>query len=202
MPILYLFSVTGYPTGIGDARASFGGFTDNQVYATAAIDLCKEAERDLPAQCGIALETSLDGRTLTVNAKVKSFISQACSLVVFVTEDNIAADQRSYDWDDPEVITGFVHNDVARACLSSFTGDAIALSSTATAAKTYTYSIPSKFNLSNCRVVAYIYAPYGDYINTHSVTNVSYLSGDAFASQYIANSASCPVGGSIDFRYE
>ncbi len=112
----------------------------------------------------IAISSQLDGNTLTVDATVvyRNGSTPGDKLVVYLLESGIKADQANYFNNVPghpyyqqgNPIIDFVHNDAIRKSLSNLFGDNIPQ----TAAfeeytKSYTYDVPSEYNVENLSFV-------------------------------------------------
>ncbi len=152
------FSIGGYPSGRINRTIDWNE-TDSQVLGYL----------DDPKECGLALETSISGSTLSVTAKAHYDIDAFTDhkLVVYVLENGILADQANYmnsDSTSPwfgagNPIPNFEHNHVVRAALTDCLGDAIpagdsVLGSTYT--KDFTFSIPGSYDSSKMEVVAFV----------------------------------------------
>jgi hypothetical protein len=119
----------------------------------------------IPSNLGLALESSIDGRKLSLKVKVKFGIDFSdLKLVVYLTEYGLKAPQRTYgDLGYGEgtdgYLTDFVHDNVLRASISSLFGDAIDASSLKKGnifEKSYSYDIPAAYDLENLEIKAFV----------------------------------------------
>jgi len=117
------------------------------------------------AVLGIGLTTGVSGATVSVNVKVKFGlnINQPLKLVIYLVEDGLVYDQVNYGYYNlPNPIPNFVHHNVMRGAATDIFGDDIPSTQQTTNNVWQTsYSIDaSKYNVANCRVVAFVL--YGD----------------------------------------
>ena len=129
---------------------------------------------DNKAKAGVALESTLSEKTLTLKFKSK-FAEDFSDLkyVVFLLEDDIKLDQSQWaggdygygrgtdrDGDGRMWLINFNHTDVLRhAFTSGPLGDAIPLSSTkkgSTFEKSFTYEVPTSFNKEKLKLVGIV----------------------------------------------
>jgi hypothetical protein len=114
----------------------------------------------IPSTVGIALESSIKTRTLTLKAKVGFGADLSdLKLVVYLTENGLKADQANYDdfgYGTANPLVDFVHDNVLRASLSDVFGDAIDSSLSKNGEifeKTYEYVIPDDYSILSNLVV-------------------------------------------------
>jgi len=152
------FGIDGYPTGKIN-RTTTWNESDAQVLNALNDN----------RSCGLAIDSSISGTTLSVDAKVHYDIDAdgAHRLVVYVLEDNLHYNQANYMNNDNSShwygagnpIVGFEHDNVGRAVLTNVLGDAIA-SSEAVMGNTYTqsfnYTIPAAYVAANLELVAFV----------------------------------------------
>lgn len=124
-----------------------------------------------PKKLGLALESTLDKRTLSLKTKVQfGFPYNDLKLVVYILENGIIADQTNFTsyFSDLEVYTagngnpiskGFTHDNVLRKSLTAVLGDNISSSSSKsgnTYEKTFSYEIPAGFDVTDMEIVAFV----------------------------------------------
>ena len=191
MPYYYRFQVSGFPTGIVDARANILNYSPVSYPTNAAKNVVMETVSAHPTKTGIAISSTLQGRKVT--ADVQIYVKEADSYKVYalILEDDIVGYQNgggnSYD-----------HDHIARVQLSSASGDPMEISTGNTIwTKTYSADIPTSYNISNMRILVYVEKPYG---NQSKVNNVSYVEYGNYGDTYVDNSRSVKVGttGSIE----
>jgi len=147
-----------------------------------------------PATSGIAIESRREGETLKLKLRVKAESTGEYNVMAIVVEDDAVMRQRLY----PDFIhmigdyvEDFVHQSVATFGLPGVdyrTGQSIGEIETGQE-KTAEFSIMlnkdvgRNVNLDNCRVIAYVLKPLG-------------------TSYTVNNSATCPLDGSVDYKYD
>ena len=121
----------------------------------------------LETDLSIAISSQISGSTLSVDAKViyKNGAEPGDKLVVYLLESGIIADQANYFNSDPNSpyfgmgnpIVDFVHNDALRNSLSGLFGDNIPETAPYEEyKKTYTFSVPSEYNVNNLSFVVMV----------------------------------------------
>ena len=152
------FGVSGYPWAIlnrkGTGAAGRWGETDGEITSIAAN----------PSKAGVAIESSISDRDLTVKIKAKfSEDFTGLKYVIYILENGLIADQYNYaDFgygaDNP--LKDFVHNHTLRKALtSSPLGDAISDASSKKGSvfeKTHNYTIPAAYNKDKMEIVAFV----------------------------------------------
>lgn len=149
-----------------------------------------------PVKSGIAIESKINETSIDVTLKVKVNETDEYHVCAIIVEDNIVKRQTVYtsnSADDYIRDDAFVHNSVATYIMPGtnlHTGKRLGFVS-AGAEVFESFSIPldktiSKsrtVNHANCRVVAYVLKKEGDQF-------------------YINNATTCPVNGSVDYKYK
>lgn len=178
------FSIDSFPTGIVDCRASVPNSTDPSETASLAEAVAKETEVNYPAQSGISCSSFLSGSELTV--LVTNYFKQADSyrVVVLLLEDGIIGYQSG-------ATANYVHNDVARAALTSMSGSSVKITEDNPVwTGMFTSSIKVS-NPDNLKVLVYVEKPYGD---QPLVEGVDYVRYDNYGGSYVDNCRVVPVG--------
>lgn len=171
--VISAFGIQSFPTGVFDWRYTCGN-NNSQIkqYISQLIS-------NYPATSGIAIESSLQGRKATIKATVKSSQTDDYTLGILIVEDGIVAPQNNLNvW-----IENYVHDGAVRYLLTPITGtDLGTVEKDKEEPSTFTIDIDAKYNLDKCRVVAYTMK------NTSGVYHIN-------------NSATCPINGTVDYRY-
>lgn len=128
------------------------------------------------AKAGIAMSSTMEGRTATVTVRVTPSESGEYFLGVAVVEDGIAGTQNGVEGT-------YINNDTFRVIDTAVTGNALG-SLTAYTETSQEFSFDLSKYTDNCRIVAYV--------------NVS----DGKDGYLTTNAASCPINGSTDYRFE
>ena len=144
------FNITGVPTNVINRNFNWNNDTTVLNQQTTGY-----------SSVGLSLETSISGSTIDVTSKVAfdSTISTPLKLVVNLVEDSIAYNQANYGhFGLPNPIVLFCHRYILRKNLTNLLGDVIpTIKTVANTTYTTTYSInTSGYNLSHCRIVAYV----------------------------------------------
>lgn len=105
--------------------------------------------------------------SLTVSGNfVSGMTFDSPRLSVYIMQDDI--------WGSQTGATGkYQHNHVIRGCITDVWGDATAITNTtagSTFSKTYTYTLPTKFNAKNCWVAAFV-SNYSSDVNNCRIAN-------------------------------
>ncbi len=151
------YEVIFVPTAFTN-RQYFFGFLDNYEWAlTGAGD---------EVNTSIALNSSLDGNELTVEASVISEDAlEDKRLVLLLLENGLIYDQDNAGNNDPDSpyymmgnpIPDFVHNDVLRESFTDIFGDAIpSTPAYSKYTREFNMTVPSGYNLDNLSLVAFV----------------------------------------------
>ena len=186
------FGVAGFPWGIlnrkGTGDAGRWGEGDAQITSIAAS----------PSKAGVAIESSITGRDLTVKIKAKfSEDYTGLKYVIYLLENDLKATQRTYgdlgygigteipSGSDKWWLVDFEHKHVLRKALTSGPlGDAIDDSSSKKGSifeKSHTYTIPAAYNKDKMEIVAFVVksdksvlnARYSEFGKTQSFQEIS-----------------------------
>lgn len=109
---------------------------------------------------GVAMTSSIANGTITMDVKVmfgKDFTNNL-KLVVYVLENGLIYDQHNYtSYYEGDILVGYEHNHVLRACPTTMTGETIDTNQTMIG-NTYTksFSIPVPVNVSNIENVEFV----------------------------------------------
>lgn len=165
------FGIDGFPTG-KISRTITWNETDAQVLSVL----------DDNKSCGLAIDSSISGATLSVTAKVHYDIDagEEHKLVVYVLEDGLHYDQANYmnneagsPWNGAgNPIPNFEHENVARVALTNILGDVIPAGDTvlgSTYTKDFTYTIPAAYVTANLELVACVVDASGTVVNVQKV---------------------------------
>ena len=128
------------------------------------------------AQAGIAMTSTMEGRTANVTVRVTPSQSGTYYLGVAVVEDGLAGTQNGVEGT-------YINNDTFRILDTEVTGNELG-SLTANTEVSQQFSFDLSKYTDNCRIVAYV--------------NMS----DGNGGYTTTNAASCPINGSIDYRFE
>lgn len=106
--------------------------------------------------------------SLTVSGSFASDMTfDSPRLSVYIMQDDIWGTQSGYSGK-------YQHNHVIRGCITDVWGDATAITNTtagSTFSKTYTYTLPTKFNAKNCWVAAFVSNYDASNVNNRRIAN-------------------------------
>jgi hypothetical protein len=141
----------------------------NTLLPSAISDVPTEWAAQFAEYVNIEPELSLEVVSSVVNGSMSSTVkltaenvcTRKLSLCVYVVEDNIISGQLDYD-SDPSIIEDYVHNHVLRMSFNGALGESVKedteeMAKGATIEKSYSKAIKPEWNISNCKVVAFVY---------------------------------------------
>lgn len=157
--------LTGYPAGTISrtvfTNSSYGvqasGKMAMYLTATGWFGAANEITSQI-APVNIGIKASYDANTRILTAEVETYytseITQVLYMNVAITEDNLVVKQIDLGVVKPN----YIHKDVLRTYVTGQWGEKITTATTlSTRTKnTYTYTLPSEWNASNCKVVAFV----------------------------------------------
>ena len=170
-PFLNRFNVDGFPTGIVDARANIPNYNNTSTTASVAMAVAEETHENYPSQTGIAVNSTLDGTSLTVDLSLYVKEADTYRVTVLLLEDKIIGYQNGV-----AMSSRYEHNDIARQAVWE---------------KTFTSTISSKYKPENLRLLVYVEKPYGNREKAHGVDGAEY---DNYGDTYIDNCRAVAVG--------
>ena len=179
------FRISGFPSGIVDSRASIPNYSSTSVTASAVVAVAQETQQAYPAKTGIALGSTLDGSTLTVDLSLYVREADSYKVTVLLLEDGIVGYQSGGS-------NNYQHNDVARLALTSISGDTVRISEDNQIwTKTFTADIKSSWKAENLEILVYVEKPYGDQSKVSEVDGAEYRN---YGDTYIDNCRVVKVG--------
>lgn len=133
------------------------------------------------AGAGIAAVSKIDGNTLTIDVNVTASVEREYSLGVMLCEDYIKGYPQT---SDPNKLgANYPHNHTLRAMGNGPAGQSIGtLAVNEQVTKSFTFDLTG-YNKENCNVVLF----------------VAYKNGEFYS---VTNTAMCPAGGWVDYRFE
>lgn len=179
------FRVSGFPTGVVDARASIPNYNSTATTASVAVGVAQETQQAYPAKTGIELESSLDGTRLTVDLGLYVKEADSYRVTVLLMEDGIYGYQNGGS-------NNYEHKDVARLALTSMSGETVRISEDNQIwTKTFTADIKSSWKTENLEILVYVEKPYGDQSKVSEVDGAEYRN---YGDTYIDNCRVVKVG--------
>lgn len=179
------FRVSGFPTGVVDGRASIPNYSSTATTASAAVAVAQETQQAYPAKTGIAVSSTLDGTTLTVDLSLYIKEADSYKVTVLLLEDGIVGYQNGGS-------NNYKHEDVARLALTSISGETIRISEDNQVwTGTYSGQIKSSWKAENLEVLVYVEKPYGDQTVVSEVRDAQY---GKYGDTYIDNCRVVKVG--------
>lgn len=179
------FNISGYPTGIVDARASIPNYSSTATTAKTAVSVANETQSAYPASVGIAGASAINGNAIDIS--VGLYVKEAGSyrVTVLVLEDGIMSAQNGGG-------TNYVHNDVARTAATSISGESVQVESNSQLwTKSYSVRLDAAWNPDNLKILIYVEKPFGDRERVRGVADAEYRD---YGDTYIDNCLAVPVG--------
>lgn len=155
--LLDYYKVSFVPTGYQDRQYFYGDAWPAEFVTDYA---------GLDSSITIALSSQLNGNELSVNVDVLSDEGlENKNIVIYLLEDGLIYNQANGSNNNPDSqffqlgdpIINYVHDDVLRESLTGVFGDPIPSTMAYTLySKNLTYSVPSEYDLSNLKLVAFV----------------------------------------------
>ena len=178
------FKVDGYPTGVIDSRASIPNYSAS-IVSTAAQQVAQETKESYPTVSGIAVDSYVSGDELIVFVPIYFHQAGSYHVTVLLLEDGIVGYQNGKG-------NNYTHNDVARASITSISGESVRVESANTVcSQIYTTKLESNWNPDNLKVLVFVEKPYGD---QPMVEEVRYAEYGNYGDTYIDNCRVVKVG--------
>ncbi len=148
------FPITGYPNGVINRR----NYNALLAMGRGAWEGAVNAALALPSPVNVGVESSFDGTTLTVHVVAYYTANSPVGndyFSVFVKEDHLDGPQTDYANGNH---TNYDHLHVLRDYITDTWGEDVGSNPVAgeTVERTYTYTVPSTWNMANCQVVAFV----------------------------------------------
>ena len=189
-PLLDLYEIGGYPTGMVDGRIRI----ENDIISVTSariVEVVKETESLYGTDTGMAIKTSLSGRTATVDVDVYAKKAGSYKITVLLVEDGIVNPQSDYEAGDHPA---YVHDDVARMALTDVLGESFTVEADYTVTPFhFSATIPSSYVPEGMRALVYVQESYG---SRQKVRTADY--GD----YYIDNCATVNLGDELRLALE
>ncbi|MDV6169492.1 Omp28-related outer membrane protein [Flavobacterium sp. DG1-102-2] len=161
----------GYPKGFLNRTIQWKSLEPDHVDQAIAL-----TQGENP-KLGLAMDAEVANGTINLDVNVmfgKDFTNNL-KLVVYVLEDGLVYDQHNYTsyYDGVDILAGYTHNHVLRACLTPILGEEIGTTQT-TIGTTYTksFSVPVPANVTNAakvNFVAFVVDQTGKVVNVRKV---------------------------------
>ena len=178
------YNIKGYPTGIADGRAEINNTSDSNYTASVIVAAVKETEQYYPVTAAIGLNSSISGSTLNVDVTLYLRKAEDYKFTLMVTESGIICPQADYHTNS--YVNDYQHDDIARISVTAAKGDAISSpGEMSVVEKHYSTTIPSSYNKSNLKLVAYVQRAFGSQTEKSS---------GSYGGYYVDNAVVVPVG--------
>lgn len=179
------FGVSGFPTGVVDARASIPNYQSTATTASTAMQVAKETQAYYPTTTSIACSSYLSGTDLTVFLPLFFKDADSYHVTVLLLEDGIVGYQNGGG-------SHYDHKDVARLAVTSISGNSIRISEDNTVStNVYTAKVDPAWNTDNLKLLIYVEKSYGDQA---VVEEVGYAEYGNYGDTYIDNCRVVKVG--------
>ena len=178
------YKISGYPSGILDGRQSIANYQDHTYTASLIVAAVKETEQYYPVTAAIGLNSSISGSTLNVDVTLYLRNAEDYKFTLMVTESGIICPQADYHTNS--YVNDYQHDDIARISVTAAKGDAISSpGEMSVVEKHYSTTIPSSYNKSNLKLVAYVQRAFGSQTEKSS---------GSYGGYYVDNAAVAAVG--------
>ena len=178
------YKISGYPSGILDGRQSIANYQDHTYTASLIVAAVKETEQYYPVTAAIGLNSSISGSTLNVDVTLYLRNAEDYKFTLMVTESGIICPQADYHTNS--YVNDYQHDDIARISVTAAKGDAISSpGEMSVVEKHYSTTIPSSYNKSNLKLVAYVQRAFGSQAEKSS---------GSYGGYYVDNAAVAAVG--------
>lgn len=184
-PLMSRFHITGFPTGVIDARASIPNYSQSSYTTAAAKQVAEETWAAYPAKTGIAFTSTLTGSELTVDVDVYVKEADEYLITVLLLEDKIYGYQNGGG-------NNYEHKDIARLAITSVSGDPFTVEQDGSIWHgSYSATVPEVCDPDNLRVLVYVEKPYGSQTIVKGVETAEY---GRYGDTYVDNCLAAPVG--------
>ena len=178
------YKISRYPSGILDGRQSIANYQDHTYTASLIVAAVKETEQYYPVTAAIGLNSSISGSTLNVDVTLYLRNAEDYKFTLMVTESGIICPQADYHTNS--YVNDYQHDDIARISVTAAKGDAISSpGEMSVVEKHYSTTIPSSYNKSNLKLVAYVQRAFGSQTEKSS---------GSYGGFYVDNAAVAAVG--------
>ena len=178
------YGITGFPSGVVDGRVLIHNSSVVSNTVMNIEDAMLQTEQNYETITGMAIGSKIYGQSVSVDVKAYLKSAGKYKITVLLVEDSILDEQSDYVDGDH---SSYVHDNVARMSLTNELGDAFSVSDDYSVKDFhYEVSVPANYVLENMRVLAYIYAEFGD--------KPVIQSSSKYGEYYIDNCATTPLG--------
>ena len=184
------YNANGFPTGVVDGRIKIDNGLDTDAVGKLIVNAVKETESFYGTVSGATMETSVNGSTLKVDARV--FLKDPGSYLVnaLIVEDGINAAQADNDGNH----SSYIHDGVVRKFITSINGSSCSKTvSYSWQDFTWTTELDPTWKVSNLRVIVYVQAKYGSREKKRT---------ENYGDYYIDNCFSVKVGDTLELETE
>ncbi|MCB0792597.1 MAG: Omp28-related outer membrane protein [Flavobacteriales bacterium] len=149
------FAISGYPAGVINRRQYGGSYEQGR--GAWETDVHQALDLTSPVNLGLSSSFNAGTRDLTVNVELLYTANSPGGndyISVLLKEDHIIGWQTDYaNGNHPN----YDHTNVLRAYMTDVWGDEVTTTTAGTSVtRTYTYTVPLDFDVSNCKVVAFV----------------------------------------------
>ena len=155
--IRQFFGINSFPTALINRQSTWSGSQPGNLGQVTA-------EIGKKSYSSVAIESSLDGRELSVTIKLKmGFSYDRIRLGLFLLEDGLVYNQSNYTSYYADITNGqtairFIHDDVLRHSFGSVFGDVLSgenVGHDKIYSKEFQYTIPPNFKIENLKLVGF-----------------------------------------------
>ena len=181
------FGISGYPTGIMDARKKIPNYVETSATARVITRALEEIEAAFPTVTTVGMRSIFSVEKLKVDVYLFFKKAGQYKVTVLLLEDGIVSPQSDYA--EGTTHQNYVHNSVARVALTSVLGESISIGSDQTKlTRNYSVTIPSSYVKDKLRVLVYIQRAYG---------SLSKINSSDFDGYFVDNCVSAQAGSTL-----
>ena len=158
-PLVGLYGVNSYPTGVVDGRRRLGYNHTSDNAASMIGEFIEETEAVYPVTSAIGFDSSIDGDVLKLNLRLYLKKAGNYKVTALLLESGIVGYQADAENGAHQ---DYRHDNVARMALTEVTGDAFTVTSDCTFKKvSYTASVPDGYKKENLRILVIVQRAFG-----------------------------------------
>ena len=186
-PLMNLYGVSGFPTGVLDGWKSIENLASITRTANNVIDAMDSFDGAFPCLTGITVNAALEGGAVAVDAELTSSIDADLKVVAILMESGVVEEQTYFPASGPpQLLSDFEHDNVARALVSgSIQGDDVKAEAGVPVSLHWSTSPDSSWNTGKLFVYVGVFRQYEEYTGAKAVRN--------FPDNYIDNCRIVPV---------
>lgn len=193
------YKIKGFPSGVIDGWKAFDNNTDKKSAVKQIKRALSDFDKNFQCVAGISVNSEVRDDAVWVNASVSSLVNEDLTVVAFVLENGIVAEQAYYKDDGTgktvsTSVPDFVHDNVARAALTKNPdGDVFHADNRNPSTFSWFVNLDKAWNPDKLSVAVLVLRDYGRQADKKNVKN--------YPDNYVVNSTIAPVGTTVELKY-